>query len=222
MYSCQSTSNSKWGTQGQQNFQNPKVDIISYVAPHLTCRAVICLNIILQASSISTQICAYSIPCWQFLVNCCKNEKQRLCCRKLLALIQTHRVKQQSPQQNCSPLWDIQSQQHGGTKKCQQLQILMQGFVGKFFSACTWLVYQVSNTRWQNQLHNPQSTIRQYKMCSRDAAHNFQYGPHMTTTLSQNSMHPSPSDTVPHSHKENKLQSKCLWISVSVQSLSEM
>jgi hypothetical protein len=67
------------------------------------------------------------------LVKCCENDKRRLPCGKLMALTWTHKVKQNSPQKNCSPLWDIQSQQHGGTKKCQWLQILMQGAVGQFF-----------------------------------------------------------------------------------------
>jgi len=98
------------------------------------------------------------------LVECCENDKRHLCRGKLLALIQTHKIKQQSPLKNCSLLWDNQSQQHRGTKKCQWLQIVMQGIVGKFFCACTWLVFQVSNTRWQNQLHNPKSTICQYKV----------------------------------------------------------
>jgi hypothetical protein len=66
-YSCQGTFNSKWGTQWQQNFQHPKVDIVSYVAlcPIPRC-AVICLTIILWEPSISTKICACPIPCWQF------------------------------------------------------------------------------------------------------------------------------------------------------------
>jgi hypothetical protein len=58
--------------------------------------AAICPNITLQAPLISTQICACSIICWHFLVDCWENNEWCLCSSKLLPLTQTSSYTQSS------------------------------------------------------------------------------------------------------------------------------